>query len=346
MTISALASLMSALPMPILLIDSTERIAAANPPALRLLGGAQVGRHYINALRQPAVLDAVETCLRHGQGGQARYLGREGGRDTTWSVSAGAVDLPQGRGVALSFEDVTAVEEAGAMRRDFVANVSHELRTPVTALAGFIETLRGAARDDPKARERFLGIMEREAARMSQLVSDLLSLSRVEQEERLRPTGKVDLSNLTLQVAALLEPVAARDRVRIETRLPEAPVWVPGDEEQLRQVLSNLVSNAVKYGGADREVVVELGMPGAQPELRGQGVRLSVTDQGEGIAAHHVPRLTERFYRVDTHRSRAVGGTGLGLAIVKHIVSRHRGRLRIESAPEQGSTFTVILPVA
>lgn len=225
MTISALASLMSALPMPILLIDSTERIAAANPPALRLLGGAQVGRHYINALRQPAVLDAVETCLRHGQGGQARYLGREGGRDTTWSVSAGPVDLPQGRGVALSFEDVTAVEEAGEMRRDFVANVSHELRTPVTALAGFIETLRGAARDDPKARERFLSIMEREAARMSQLVSDLLSLSRVEQEERLRPTGKVDLSNLTLQVAALLEPVAARDQVRIETRLPGAPAW-------------------------------------------------------------------------------------------------------------------------
>ncbi len=346
MNTSLLESFAGALPIPVLLIDPSERIAAANPPALRLFGAAQVGRHYITALRQPAVLDAVEACLRDGVTGQARYLGREGSRDTSWTVTAGAVALPHGRGAVLSFEDITAVEAAEAMRRDFVANVSHERRTPITALSGFIETLRGAARDDPAARERFLSIMEREAGRMSQLVADLLSLGRVEQEERQRPTGTVDLSALVAQVAALLEPVAARDRVRIRLELPEAPVSVPGDEEQLRQVLSNLVGNAIKYGGADRDVTLSLGAPAQHRELRGAGVRLSVTDQGEGIAPHHIPRLTERFYRVDSHRSRAVGGTGLGLAIVKHIVNRHRGRLRIESAPGQGSSFSVILPAS
>ena len=341
---ASLIAFAEALPIPVLLIDPDERIAAANGPALRLLGGAQIGRHYITALRQPAVLDAVEACLREGRAGAARYLAREGGRDTTWHVSAREMALPGGRGAVLSFEDVGAVEAAGAMRRDFVANVSHELRTPITALSGFIETLRGAARDDPAARERFLGIMEREAARMSQLVADLLSLSRVEQQERVRPTARVDLSALAGQVAALLEPVAARDRVRLVLDLPSEAVIVPGDEEQLTQVLSNLVGNAIKYGGADRPVELSLSAPGPQPDLRGTGVRIEVRDHGEGIAAHHLPRLTERFYRIDAHRSRAVGGTGLGLAIVKHIVNRHRGRLRIESEPGQGSLFSVILP--
>lgn len=344
MTIVPVDSLMSALPLPVLLIGPAERIEAANPAAQKLLGAAQTGRHYITALRQPAVLDAVESVLRDGETQRARYLGRSGSRDTTWEVTAGAVQLPSGRGVALSFEDVTAVEAAGAMRRDFVTNVSHELRTPITALSGFIETLRGAARDDAAARDRFLGIMEREAARMSQLVSDLLSLSRVEQDERLRPTGPVDLSALTGQVIALLEPIAARARVRLVLNVPPMPVVVPGDEEQLRQVLTNLIGNAIKYGGAERPVEVTLTASELQADLRGPGVRLVVRDHGDGIAAHHLPRLTERFYRVDPHRSRAVGGTGLGLAIVKHIVNRHRGRLRVESVQGQGSSFTVVLP--
>ncbi|MCP1168108.1 sensor histidine kinase [Limimaricola litoreus] len=339
-------SLMAALPFPVLLIGPGERIEATNAAALRLLGSAHPGRHYIIALRQPAVLDAVEAVLRDGATRQARYLGRSGNRDTTWHVTVGAVALDTGPGVALSFEDVTAVEAADAMRRDFVTNVSHELRTPITALSGFIETLRGAARDDAAARDRFLGIMAREAARMSQLVADLLSLARVEQGERRRPTAKVDLSALAAQVITLLEPIATRDRVTLSFDAPQAPVIVPGDEEQLRQVVTNLVGNAIKYGGRDRPVEVTLGAAELQPELRGPGVRLVVRDHGEGIAAHHLPRLTERFYRVDTHRSRDVGGTGLGLAIVKHIVNRHRGRLRIESAPGQGSSFIVILPGA
>ncbi len=344
MTNSPLPSLLEALPLPVLLIGPTERIEGTNAAAVGLLGANGTGRHYITVLRQPAVLDVVEQTLRDGSPRKSRYLGQAGARDTTWTVTTGAVDLASGRGVALTFEDVTAVEEAGAMRRDFVANVSHELRTPITALLGFVETLRGAARDDAAARDRFLGIMEREASRMAQLVSDLLSLSRVEQDERLRPTEPVDLSALTEQVVALLAPGAQRDGIALALEQPDQPVIIPGDEEQLRQVLTNLIGNAIKYGGANRPVEITLGSAAPERSLRGPGVRLSVTDHGDGIAAHHIPRLTERFYRIDAHRSRAVGGTGLGLAIVKHIVNRHRGRLRISSEPGQGSRFVVILP--
>ncbi len=346
-----MTSLLAALPLPVLLVGPTERIEDANPAARRLLGigrdfasGTGPGRHYITVLRQPEILDLVEQTLRDGATRKGRYLGRDGSRDTTWAVTIAAVQLAQGRGVALSFEDLTSVEDASQMRRDFVANVSHELRTPITALSGFIETLRGAARDDPAARDRFLSIMAREAARMSQLVADLLALSRVEQDERLRPTAPVDLKLLVEQSVALVEPAATRDGIELRVTLPQQPVILPGDAEQLRQLLGNLIGNAIKYGGPGKPVEVTVSEPQQEPALRGPGVRLSVVDRGDGIAAHHIPRLTERFYRVDTHRSREVGGTGLGLAIVKHVVGRHRGRLRIDSAPGQGSRFTVILP--
>jgi two-component system phosphate regulon sensor histidine kinase PhoR len=210
---------------------------------------------------------------------------------------------------------------------------------------GFVETLRGPARDDPAARERFLGIAAREASRMARLVDDLLSLSRVEAEERRRPTERMDLRALAASVAATLEPLAAQSGVELRPNLPDVPVEVPADPGQLRQVLTNLVENAIKYGGRGGRVEIALTAPSAEQALQRTGVRLSVTDEGPGIAAHHIPRLTERFYRVDSHRSREVGGTGLGLAIVKHIVNRHRGRLRIESEVGRGSRFTVVLPV-
>ena len=180
---------------------------------------------------------------------------------------------------------------------------------------------------------------------MARLVADLLSLSRVEAEERRRPLAPVDLTALTQAVAATLEPVATQGGITLDLQLPTTAVVVPGDASQLRQVLTNLIENAIKYGGAAKTVTVVLTAVTVDPALRAQAVRLSVADQGEGIAPHHLPRLTERFYRVDTHRSREIGGTGLGLAIVKHIINRHRGRLRIESTLGQGSTFTVILPV-
>ena len=338
-------AIIAALPIPAVLIASSERIEIANAAAATLFGHDATGRHYITALRQPATLDAVEGTLRDGAAREGRFLGRDGGRDTTWKASARAIAARSGRRVLVTFEDVTAVEEAGQIRRDFVANVSHELRTPLTALLGFVDTLRGPARDDAVALDRFLGILSREAQRMASLVDDLLSLSRVEAEERRRPTEKVDLRTLVASVAATLEPLATRSGTELRLVLPEGSVTVPGDSGQLRQVLTNLMENGIKYGGKGGPVEVALSEPAEQSGLRRMGVRLSVTDHGPGIAAHHVPRLTERFYRVDTHRSREVGGTGLGLAIVKHIVNRHRGRLRIESEIGKGSSFTIVLPM-
>ena len=346
MDVATVTAILSGMPMPVVLIGADERIAGVNRAAIRLFGGDRSGRHYVTALRQPAILDAVERGFAGGETARAAYLAIDGERDSTFSVSVSPIAIDGTRALLLTFEDVTATEAAVRMRRDFVANVSHELRTPLTAVLGFIETLRGAARDDPAARERFLGIVEREARRMAQLVDDLLSLGRVEQDERVRPRDAVDLGALIEDVVAALAPVAADAGAVIEVARPGGIVFVPGNANQLRQVLTNLIENAIKYGGRSAPVTVTLTDAAPEPALRADGMRIAVTDRGEGIAAHHIPRLTERFYRIDTHRSRELGGTGLGLAIVKHIVSRHRGRLRIDSVPGQGSTFTVILPAA
>ena len=332
----------NAIPLPILVIGADERLLGLNWPAQRIFGADAAGRHYITALRQPDLLDAIEKTLQTGAPGTTRYLGRSADADTTYDVTVNASDGH----VVVTLTDMTALEAAGQMRRDFVANVSHELRTPLTALMGFIETLRGPARNDAEARARFLGIMEHEAGRMARLVDDLLSLTRVEADERLRPSTRVDLGGLVTAVTDLLAPVAAVSAVHLRPKLPDCPVMVPGDGGQLQQVLSNLIENAIKYGVSGGYVDITLSEPGTEPTLRATGVRLSVIDYGEGIAAHHIPRLTERFYRIDPHRSREVGGTGLGLAIVKHIVNRHRGRLRIDSDEGQGTRVTVILPVS
>lgn len=340
-----LSSLITVLPMPVVIVGPNERVAEVNEAAIRLFGSDGRGMHYITVFRQPAILDAIEQTVRDGTVRQTRYLGTEGRKDTYWQVTVGAVPMQVGRGVVLSFEDMTAVEESSQIRRDFVANVSHELRTPLTALLGFVETLKGAARDDPEARNRFLGIMEKEAGRMARLVDDLLWLSRVEQEERVRPRDMVDLSAILDRVVAALTPVADKAGVRLVVERPENLPEIPGDNRQLQQIITNLIENAVKYGGNDKQVEIGLSGPAEEPSLRTSGVRISVTDHGEGIAPHHIPRLTERFYRVDNHRSREMGGTGLGLAIVKHMVNRHRGRLRIDSELGVGSRFTVILPL-
>ncbi len=341
---AAAAALMSALSMPAILIGPEERIIAASPAAQAILHGGTAGLHYIAALRQPGLLDTIERVLGDGATRKSGYTVYGAISDTTWHVTVSAPVIAQLRHILLIFEDVSAIEDATKMRRDFVANVSHELRTPLTAVLGFVETLTGAARDDAEARARFLGIIGREAGRMTQLVDDLLSLGRVEEDERRRPTDIVALAEIIDSVVATLAPVAAANDVRLYVTGPLPQAEVPGDAAQLRQVVSNLVMNAIKYGGAGQQVRITLSVPAFDEMLRREGVRLSVTDQGEGIADHHLPRLTERFYRVDAHRSRALGGTGLGLAIVKHIVGRHRGRLRIDSAPGQGSTFTVIMP--
>ena len=224
------------------------------------------------------------------------------------------------------------------MRADFVANVSHELRTPLTSLIGFIETLRGPAKDDVAAQERFLGIMQEQADRMYRLIADLLSLSRIEMEEHSVPRGRVDLPLLAQKVSDGLS-FKARDRnMQVVIEAPANLPPVAGDEDQLTQVLQNLIDNALKYGEPDTEVQV-------RAVANGETVELSIRDHGQGIPREHLPRLTERFYRVDAARSREMGGTGLGLAIVKHIVNRHRGKLTITSKPSYGSTFTISFPV-
>lgn len=337
-------SLIDAVPLPAVLIGTDERIAAANRRAAALLGSGLEGRHFITVLRQPTVLDAIEASLRDGAPRTIRYLSREGAQDTTYAVSCALVGAAAGAGLLVCFEDITHVEQAGQMRRDFVANVSHELRSPLTALLGFIETLRGPARGDDAAIDRFLGTMQFEAERMERLVRDLLSLSRVEGEERQRPTDPVDLAGMVTAVVNTLRPLADDSRVTLRSDLPGDRLLVPGDGDQLRQVCINLVENAIKYGGPGKSVHVRLATADHEPALRGPAVVLAVRDEGPGIDPVHIPRLTERFYRVDSHRSREMGGTGLGLAIVKHIVGRHRGRLRIDSTPGRGSEFRVMLP--
>lgn len=339
-----LLRLLEAIPMASVFVSQSERVLGANELARSLLGSRIVGRHFITVLRQPMVLDAIEACLREQAARSTRYLSNDGAQDTTFNVRCSHLETQFGSGALVCFEDVTHLEQAGQMRRDFVANVSHELRTPLTALTGFIETLRGPARDDPAVRDRFLGIMEAEAGRMNRLVGDLLSLSRVEAEERQRPTGKVDLLALIVSIIHTLRPLALEAGVELQFSSDVSEALVQGDEDQLRQVFTNLIENAIKYSGAGAQVAVQIAKTGFEPSLRGPGFQASVRDTGPGIDPVHIPRLTERFYRVDTHRSREMGGTGLGLAIVKHIVGRHRGRLRIESALGQGSLFRVILP--
>ncbi|TCS61113.1 two-component system phosphate regulon sensor histidine kinase PhoR [Primorskyibacter sedentarius] len=334
-------SLIEAIPMATILVGSDERVQAANTEAGKLLGQGITGRHFITVLRQPTVLDAIESCLRGVSSANSRYLTSDGGQDSTYKVSVR--HIPE-LGAMICFEDVTHLEQAGQMRRDFVANVSHELRTPLTALMGFIETLRGPAKDDATARERFLAIMEREAGRMNRLVGDLLSLSRVESEERVRPKTRVDLCGLVRSTAHWLAPLAKDAEVTLTLDLPADPLEIAGDQDQLRQVLINLTENAIKYSGKGSEVTLSVTAPAYHARLRSAGTELTIRDTGAGIDPVHIPRLTERFYRVDSHRSREMGGTGLGLAIVKHIVNRHRGRLRISSTKGQGTAVSVLLP--
>ena len=331
--------ILDALALPALLIGRDHRIMAVNAAAVGVFGSGLMGRHFVLALRQPALVEAIEATHADGKPRNARFLARHDLADLTFSAHVARAD----RWTLVSFEDRSATEEADQMRRDFVANVSHELKTPLTAILGFIETIRGPAREDAAARERFLSTMDREAQRMNRLVTDLLSLSRVEANERMRPTEMVDIA-LTIASCVTMLTGSARDRgVALIYDRPAAAMTLRGDGDQLRQVVSNLMENAIKYGGT--RVEIRLSARDSVPELHRAGIVLDVIDDGPGIDDHHLSRLTERFYRVDSHRSREVGGTGLGLAIVKHIVSRHRGRLLVASRRGAGSVFTVLLPL-
>ena len=320
-------------------IGADDRIVTANPAGEAILGADQIGRHHALALRQPALLNAIEAALRHGACGQARYVILGSSHEVTYLVTVTAVPGPDGNGALCAFQDMTEQELIGQFRRDFVANVSHELRTPLTTLIGFIETLKGAAKNDPAARDRFLTIMEHEAGRMNRLVRDLLSLSKVEAEERRRPTTPVNIAELLHAVASTMRPVVDANGVELDVTVAVDAPRITADADQLMQVFQNLIENAVKYGAPGKIVRVAVHSSDDDPMIR-----IDVIDQGAGIEPQHLPRLAERFYRVDNHRSREKGGTGLGLAIVKHIVNRHRGRLTISSERGRGSRFSIFLP--
>lgn len=335
-----IAAVLDALVEPALLLDGEGRVALANRAAQDKLGVWIVGRSHVSVLRQPALLGPVGEALVRQVPGHARFIHSAGEVETPFDVAITPVAEGQ---VLLVFRDVSDTQAGQSMRRDFVANVSHELKTPLAALSGFIETMQGTARNDAPARERFLALMSREVARMDRLVSDLLSLSRVEEQSRRRPTATVDLSPLAREAAATLRPGAEASGVAIALDCPPAAPMA-GDRDQLMQVLTNLIGNALKYGARPGAVEVAIASVDRDPVIRGPAWRLSVADHGPGIAPEHLPRLTERFYRIDTGRSREQGGTGLGLAIVKHIVNRHRGRLRIDSVEGRGTIVTVLFP--
>ena len=341
MTHNDLGLILAGVPLPALIIGAANRITAVNGAGAALLGDGVVGRHPAMAIRNPALLQAIAEAAKTADDAEVRQVRVALSRDAQDEAFLVTVSTLGAGAVMCIFRDVSEEEKAGQMRRDFVANVSHELRTPLTALMGFIETLRHAARDDPLARDRFLTIMEQEAGRMNRLVQDLLHLSRVEAEERVRPREVVDVGDILRGTVDSLRPLAEASGARVTLTGAAGPLVVPGDGDQLTQVFTNLVENAVKYGRAGQVVRVDVTR---EETIRGRAVRVDVADQGDGIDEVHLPRLTERFYRVDTHRSREKGGTGLGLAIVKHIVNRHRGWLKVESEIGTGSVFSVILP--
>ena len=347
------APLIAAMPDPALLVGADRRIVMVNAAARELFNAPLVGASALLYLRQPEVAEALEQALAGMAMGnpppqplEARMIQTGASQDVVLRVRIAPLTDGLGhRAMLITLRDISQIEGASQQRRDFVANVSHEMRSPLTVLSGFIETLKGPARNDPEARTRFLDIMEAEANRMTRLVSDLLSLSRVEADERVRPRDPLSASKVLHDTLAALRPQIADAGLEVSLAdLPDAPL-IPGDRDQLQQVFHNLIENAIKYGGAGGRIEITVSHEEAPPGIGGPALRIAVRDFGEGIDAIHLPRLTERFYRADAHRARAKGGTGLGLAIVKHIVNRHRGRLSIRSTLGEGSCFSVLLPL-
>jgi two-component system phosphate regulon sensor histidine kinase PhoR len=332
----SLSSVLDGLPDPALLLGPGRTVLRANGAARASLGEAPVGRDLAAVLRHPVVLEAAEAVLS-GAGERDAEFTEAGATPRHLVARVRALPAPTAEGgvAVLSLGDITPLRRAERLRADFVANASHEIRTPLATLVGCIETLRGPAKEDEIARERFLALMTEQSGRMTRLVQDLLSLSRIELDEATRPTEVVPLAPLLGRVRDALAIPAAERKTTVTLELVEPLPDVTGDTHELEQVFHNLIDNAVKYGN---------GLVRVAARADDGRVTVAVSDNGEGIAREHVPRLTERFYRVDAARSRALGGTGLGLAIVKHIVNRHDGRLAIESKPGEGSCFTIELP--
>jgi len=344
---TALASaILDALPDPVLLLDNRRQVIAANRAADDLLGDGVHGRDVCLTLRHPDAQQAVKAALDGRPVRSDTEIVFDSSIRRIYQLQVMAV--PKSASVSVravvALHELTALKHVEDMRADFVANVSHELRSPLSSLTGFIETLQTTAKDDAPAQARFLTIMDGEACRMTRLIDDLLSLSRIEVNEHIRPTGRVRINDILKAVVQSVDKRATQKGMRLEMQGPQNSAEVAGDADELRQVMQNLIDNAVTYGAANTAVIITTRPLDYYAETGTPGVEVSVQNFGDGIAEEHVSRLTERFYRVDKGRSRAMGGTGLGLAIVKHIVNHHRGRLFIDSTVGQGSTFSVRLP--
>lgn len=335
--------ILNGLTLPVFVVEPDRKISFMNKAAKVRYADASTGQRFDEIITSKKCLAALEDVLNGAPNATANVTLQEV-VPTSFRVSLSRLDADSKTvpSCVLSFEDVSHIQEAEQMRHDFVANVSHELRSPLTALTGFVETLQFAASDDAVARDRFLGMMANEADRMARLIDDLLSLSKLQASERVAPTGYVDVHTILNSVVASLNGIAQRRNINLRLNVSLDTPKVIGNSDELTQVFQNLVENAIKYSARDTEVSIEV----SPTDVLSKQLRISVHDHGDGIDPSHIPRLTERFYRVDKGRSREQGGTGLGLAIVKHILIRHRGRLKITSQLGKGSVFEVNLPIA
>jgi two-component system phosphate regulon sensor histidine kinase PhoR len=339
-------SLIGGLPGPAIVLDRDGRVIAFNAAASAIAPSLRSGEPALITLRMPELVDAIRRAAASRSPQRVEFFERVP-LDRWFEAFVTPVKLASGDGrsdiLLMTFNDLTPLRRVEEMRADFIANASHELRTPLAALLGFIETLQGTAKDDPVARAKFLTIMQGQATRMARLIDDLLSLSRIELNAHLHPNTPLDLAPIVRQVADGLQTLARDRDVVIKVAAPPDALIVLGDRDELIRALENLVENALKYGAAGKRVDITLAR--SQTRAGTPEARLAVRDYGPGIAPEHLPRLTERFYRVDVADSRAQGGTGLGLALVKHVLNRHGGRLNIESTPGAGASFTMHLPL-
>lgn len=325
-------SFIAALPYPAILVEPNLTIQYANAAAETLFEQSLQGQIFARVLRHPQALNCLNMTKETGKIHTEKLILKVPS-SRTYQVSAAMV----GDDILFTLLDVSAELYAEKARSTFVANVSHELRSPLTALAGIVETLQGPARNDEVARDRFLDLMQGETERMSRLVGDLLSLSKLEAKEHVLPTDQIDLQKSIQRVIAVLSESTPTYRGRVKFIAPERPVFVIGDQDELTEVFQNLIENALKYSPNESDVTINVSLDEAHTSLT-----VKVTDKGDGIAKEHLPRLTERFYRVDKGRSREKGGTGLGLAITKHILNRHRAKLAFDSEFGTGTTVSVV----
>jgi len=340
-------SLIDGLPEPAIVLDHGGRVIAFNDATTSLAPTLRRGEPALITLRMPELVDAIRRARNRREPQRVEFFERV--PLDRWfeafviPVKLASVDDAHADILLMTFNDLSPLRRVEEMRADFIANASHELRTPLAALLGFIETLQGPAKNDPAARDKFLAIMQGQATRMARLIDDLLSLSRIELNAHLQPNTPVDLASIVRQVVDGLQTLARDRGVEIKVATPAEPLTVLGDRDELIRALENLVENALKYGEAGKRVDITLAR--AQTHADTPEARMTVHDHGPGIAPEHLPRLTERFYRVDVADSRAQGGTGLGLALVKHVLNRHGGRLTIESTLGAGAAFTMHLPL-